>query len=619
MEFMIGCNYWDGANGTDMWRKFNVDVITADIKALAATGVKYMRVFPNWRDFQPVMKLYAWQGAERGYCDYDENPITSETGVDPKQIENFKTFAKICDENGIKLIVSVVTGWMSGRLFLPRALDGKNPISDPEVLMWTARFIKGFVNGVKDCKNIVMWDLGNESNSLGPAKNRYEAYTWTCFVRNAIYAADSTRPISSGMHGLSNGKGIWNIKDQGEITDFLTPHPYVSKTINNDIEPMNRLRTTLLPTAQCMYYSDISGKPVILQEQGAFSQALANYDMNADFGRINIYSAFVHGVKGWLWWCGANHGKLTNTPYIWSMIERDLGMLDNDRNQRPIAKTIKETGEKIAALPFEELPARDRDAVCVLTSDQNNWDNGSAAFVLAKQAGIELTFAEAEDMISLPDAPIYIIPGISGWAVMDKPVQDAIIDNVYNGATAFFSYDGGQMSRFEELTGLRSLGIVKSNTAHTATFEFGDISYNCTAEILTGNIDAEILAKNEQGNIVFARHKLGKGAVYFLNMPLERTLAVKYDAYHDTDYYKIYRTFAKDVIASKIVSADSPDIGVTQHKINDNKYIIAALNYSEKEYKCVFNVAEGWSISPILGNADFIPKCDAAFYIAERK
>ena len=57
MEFMIGCNYWDSKHGTDMWRYYDHEVIEADLDILEQIGVKYMRVFPNWRDFQPVLSL----------------------------------------------------------------------------------------------------------------------------------------------------------------------------------------------------------------------------------------------------------------------------------------------------------------------------------------------------------------------------------------------------------------------------------------------------------------------------------------------------------------------------------------------------------------------------------
>ena len=62
MDFMIGCNYWDSKHGTDMWRYFDADVIRDDVSSLAKNGVKYMRVFPIWRDFQPVEMHRGWRG-----------------------------------------------------------------------------------------------------------------------------------------------------------------------------------------------------------------------------------------------------------------------------------------------------------------------------------------------------------------------------------------------------------------------------------------------------------------------------------------------------------------------------------------------------------------------------
>ena len=45
------------------------------------------------------------------------------------------------------------------------------------------------------------------------------------------------------------------------------------------------------------------------------------------------------------------------------------------------------------------------------------------------------------------------------------------IEKVKNGATAYFSYNGGQFEKFEEFFGLRSKGIVKSCAKHTAKFD----------------------------------------------------------------------------------------------------------------------------------------------------
>ena len=102
MKFMLGCNFWDSKNGTDMWRYFDPELVESDIKALAENGVRFIRCFPNWRDFQPIDKLFQWRGNDKCYVDVKtEMPIDGSDGIDPKQIENFKTFAKICEKYNI--------------------------------------------------------------------------------------------------------------------------------------------------------------------------------------------------------------------------------------------------------------------------------------------------------------------------------------------------------------------------------------------------------------------------------------------------------------------------------------------------------------------------------------
>ena len=68
MEFILGCNYWASNAGADMWRFFDAEVVKKDIKTLSEYGVKHIRVFPNWRDFQPVAPVLAEHGKHADYC-----------------------------------------------------------------------------------------------------------------------------------------------------------------------------------------------------------------------------------------------------------------------------------------------------------------------------------------------------------------------------------------------------------------------------------------------------------------------------------------------------------------------------------------------------------------------
>ena len=65
--FVIGVNYWDSKSGTDMWKNWDPAAVEEDLAALEAFGVRCLRVFPNWRDFQPIRKQYEWGNHFRCY------------------------------------------------------------------------------------------------------------------------------------------------------------------------------------------------------------------------------------------------------------------------------------------------------------------------------------------------------------------------------------------------------------------------------------------------------------------------------------------------------------------------------------------------------------------------
>lgn len=622
-EFMIGCNYWDSASGTDMWKNWDESVVEQDLAVLEQCGVKYLRVFPNWRDFQPVTKLLGCKGSFGEYVNAeDESDLdTNVSGMNWEMIARFRRFAEIAQNHGMLLNVGVLTGWMSGRLFKPQAIEGKNAITDGEALMWTHRFVNAFVSAVQDLPNIVLWDLGNECNNLGVVTARSDAYTWTAFVRNAIRQADSKkRPIASGMHGLSANKDDpWTIADQGELCDMMTTHPYPSPSINGNLEPYNGLRTTMLPTAQSVYYSGLGGKPCMIQEQGVFSSVNGNREMAAQFLRVNVLSAWANDLTGYLWWCGTEHTKLNQAPYTWSIMERQLGMLDIDRKPKPVGREMAKLQKVLEAMP--DLPPKQVDAVCVLPHEGAQMLKATSTFILAQEAGFNITFRNTDTAIQ--PSGLYIIPCIEGWSVMYKRTLDYILEQVtQNGAKCLFTYNGGDFVEFEQIFGLSSNGIRRSGKTHTASFPFGDVEYIAQRDLYVASVGAEVLAANEEGNIVFSRNKLGKGYCYFLGFPLEMLACNATDGFSPEltqPYYGIYRMFAEEACASYAVQTRDPYIGITQHKNKDGSYYVTAINYDSQSRQPELTCPEGWHWEVLYGNPAAIPACDGVVLHVKQK
>lgn len=68
MNYMIGCNYWGSKYGTEMWKYWDGQSVDKDLEELAKYGVKYMRVFPNRRDFQPLVPVYGVCNTRTTFC-----------------------------------------------------------------------------------------------------------------------------------------------------------------------------------------------------------------------------------------------------------------------------------------------------------------------------------------------------------------------------------------------------------------------------------------------------------------------------------------------------------------------------------------------------------------------
>jgi hypothetical protein len=127
-----------------MWRDWRPEVVKGDLALMASTGLTVLRVFPLWPDFQPLNQLYGNRGSRaeiRVGEDVLDDTGPGFAGLDPVMLDRFDVLCAEAHSKGFSLIVGLITGWMSGRLFMPAGLAGRNPITDPVCLMWEVRFV----------------------------------------------------------------------------------------------------------------------------------------------------------------------------------------------------------------------------------------------------------------------------------------------------------------------------------------------------------------------------------------------------------------------------------------------------------------------------------------------
>ncbi len=608
-KFLLGCNYWASNAGADMWRFWDSECVKKNLAVLKENNVEVLRVFLNWRDFQPVERLYGEKGQPRELCLVGDIRPSNPYFLDERMMDHFQEFCGIAQSQGFHLIVGLVTGWMSGRLYIPPALYGKNIFHDPLALKLQQLLIKGVVSRFRKEDSIYAWDLGNECNCMGTVTSEEEAYSWTAFITNAIRACDPSRKIFSGMHSLEL-EGYWNIQDQGELTDELTTHPYPYWVEHCLVDPLNSCRTLMHATAQTQYYATVSKKPCLVEEIGGMGPMVADDDHNAKFMRVNLFSNWANGATGLLWWCAHDQTMLSAPPYDWNMCERELGMLDQNRQPKPMLVEMKKFAQLLKQLDIT-LPHRKSDGVCILTQGQDHWGIAYTTYVLAKQANLTIDFTYCEQ--ELPDYDLYFLPSISGQT-MSKVAYDSLKEKVAKGATLYISIDDGFLTEFEEITGLHVEHCRNTQEEGVTKLPSGiQLSYRKQHPIQLSATRAEVLAKDENGYPILSQTSYGKGKVLFVNFPLEKML-IHVPNFTEKSYYKVYCDLLAPVLEQKKVISENSYIGLTEHE-KDGKKMIILINYSAESQPVRLCIKQPFVIDEILyGNIETLPPCDAAIF-----
>ncbi len=615
-NFWLGCNYWASNAGTDMWVDFDEKAIREDLEILSANGVEYMRIFPNWRDFQPVKMLYRSRNKLEEYVMADGSAPKNPYFIDEEMMVRFRKFCAICQEYDMKLIVGILTGFMSGIMLLPPALDGLDLFLNPRALLFEQRFIKGFVEGTRDIENIIMWNLGNECNNfwLPQDTNDYTkcdiTSSWAYTISNAIRAADPSRPVASGMASLSpeRGTAIWSLQEHGECIDVLTTHPYSYFHPNCGNDYFTAIRSTMHATAHTRYFADLSGKPCFVEEIGTLGASICSDENSAHFMRVNLYSNWANDNGGLLWWCANEQNELTHAPYTWDMLEVELGMIDRFRQPKPYLTEMKIFSKWLKTLDFE-LPKPKYDAVCIVPRGYAPWDAFGVAFttyILAKQAHINVKFCFSDD--ELPEADTYILPSVKQYRTQKFY---ALKEKIEKGATLYISNNGAFM---QDMAGFTGVQVVDSATSRQKVeFTFADQQLSVMADRIykTKALTAQVLATDQNGNPVITKNQYGKGTVYLVNAPLEQSKVAAFDAYSDGSY-QIYAQLLKSAKKGHVVTCDNPNLCITHH-FEGNVCYCVIINHSQEPQKVDMQIADGYAfIKAYKGNCDTVAPFEAS-------
>ncbi|MBR6737475.1 MAG: cellulase family glycosylhydrolase [Clostridia bacterium] len=573
MDFLTGVNYWASNAGMHTFKDFNESVIDKDFEFLKSYGVNTVRVFPLWPDFQPV---------ENSRSKTDTFPLrnngvpleysTYKSGLDESACKKFETLLTLAKKHGLKVIVALITGWMSGKKFVPEAVGELNPITDKKAIVLECAFIEDFVNVFKESEQIIAWELGNECNALSLESPRYDNDLWVQTVSQAIRLADPTRPVYAGMHGLS-ANGNWSLQTLGKFTDMQTTHPYPLFTPFCSKEEMTCMRASLHASAESEYYASISKKPCLVEEIGTLGPMVISGEKAGEYLEKAYATAFASGTTGFLWWCAFDQDKLDFAPYDVFAIEQNLGIAYDNKTPKHTLIKLNESSNFFKKLP--KLPAPEKDICFILSSEQDEWKTAYGAYVLAIQSGHGATFTFENQ--PLPDSKYYVLPSITSQTGIPSILVKQLTEKVENGAKLLITYNGGYLSNFEGLSGLEVQGRTEMPETLSFSVDNAMVEVKVNGKLMLKPVTAKEIITTET-DVILTKNSYGKGSVYFFNAPLENSFSEEFYP-ENTNLYKVYETVFENKLP---ISVNNQKVATYVYKTQTG-YSAILVNFSNEK------------------------------------
>ena len=360
--FRLGINYWPARTAMAMWTEFDRDAIERDFARIAAAGLRSVRFFLLWEEFQP-----------------DEDRISRDA------LNKMERVLELLASHRLRAMPTLFCGHMSGVNWLPRwTLERGVPsgrfrtISSGNVEPWgigdfyargplldAQRFaVRTIGSHFRGNETIEAWDLGNEFSNLAVPKTIADGLSWSETLSRELSRA-SAIPVTGGLHGEDLEQDR-NIRPSAMCApwEFATIHGYSCyATFARD-----RLDAEVVPFLFDLTAS-FSGKPVLVSEFGnpecPDGPNRSGHPCLSE-GEMAAYAAAVlerlrrRGALGAYWWCYSDYDTRLRElpPFDRAPHELHFGAWRADGSAKPVLEVLSRfarAGADVAAARPHDL------------------------------------------------------------------------------------------------------------------------------------------------------------------------------------------------------------------------------------------------------------------------
>ena len=614
----LGANFWSRAGGPLMWRCYDGELVSSELRVLRDHGLNTTRSFYYWPDFMPAPDR-----------------------VDEELCGRFADFLDRHLAEGMTTIPTFLVGHMSGENWDPAWRGGRDLYHDVWMVARQAWFAKEMVRRFREHPAVSGWLVSNEMPLYGDAAGATpEAVSsWAETIVNAVHAAGATQPVSlgDGAWGLENSghDNGFRVRHSSEICDFLGPHVY-----RMEDDPVRQHHAA----AWACELSSTFGRPVVLEEFGVSSDFVSD-DNAAHYYRQSLHNSLLAGATGWLAWNNTDYDDLWNQrPYLHHAFEMHFGLTDRHGHPKPQLHELHSFSKLLAQVDFGNCHRAPSDAALVVTSycdtlyPFTNPADRSGAHSTLRQAWISARLADAPPALTresdgLADgAQLYLVPSVKQllsptWYELEQRARD--------GATVYVSYSPGSSAEqrgpwyanLNQLFGVRhqlEYGLVNPIEDDTVTFtlcrpfggldEGAQLSFRVSGDAngraflpvvidaAAGADAAQVLAVDAHGRPALTQRQTGSGSVVLCTYPVEQ-LAAATPRVNPEATATLYRALAAHAGVRRPVTVDDPRVAVDRLTHRDGRSFVWFVSQSREELTVRPILPQGGALTELDGTA----------------
>lgn len=337
-QFELGINYWPRRRAMYMWREFDLGEIRDELAHIADMGFDTVRLFTLTSDFIPA-------------------PDT----VDGDMVDRLLRVAVVAKDAGLAIVPTIVVINMSGQIWWPDWMRGRDLYGDAELLASQAMLARACAGALAGDGALRAIDIANEIDDAQRPQTRAAAQGWVAAIADAMRRAAPGVPVRIGAHlpSLTSDNNM-RIDDLAEVLDedVMHAYPLYSEHARSFLDP------ELVPFS-CALTAGLAGKGrgTLMQEFGLCTaprgsdgititdeflgqpreQYLASEEEGADYYRAVVDRLVDTGATGAYAWCYADYDSslFSRPPLDRAIRERTFGLVRADGSEKPAAGVFR--------------------------------------------------------------------------------------------------------------------------------------------------------------------------------------------------------------------------------------------------------------------------------------